>query len=135
MRRAAVLALETLHGVRVVASPATLDATTWHADITALRLAPDDVFAIGASTGDAAAIEARDAHAIVVEESGFVGCWLTMGELAEVATHIEWHLPTERPALAQGYVAGVPCKLVLTDHGTLLMCAAPYAHDLMERLQ
>jgi hypothetical protein len=130
-----VLALETLHGVRVVASPAALDAATWNANVTALRLALDDVFAIGASASDAATIEANDTHAIVVAESGFVGCWLTMAELAEVATHIEWHLPTERPAFAQGYVAGVPCKLALTDHGTLLMCAAPYAHDLMERLQ
>ena len=130
-----MLALETLHGLRVIASPAALDTAEWGESITALRLAPDDVFAVGAALADATTIEAADAHAIIVDESGFVGCWLTTSEFANVAAHIEWHLPTNRPAFAQGYVAGVPAKLWLTDDRALLLCAGPYAADLAERLQ
>ena len=49
-------ALDRLHGLRVVADPAALDAARWHAagdaPVTVLRLAPDDAFAIGADTVD-----------------------------------------------------------------------------------
>ncbi len=130
-----MLALETLHGIRIVASPDVLDAATWPNNTTVLRLAPDDVFAIGATVEHAAGIIEADADAIIVDESGFVGCWLRDDALADVATHIEWHLPTGRPAFAQGYVAGVPAKLWLTDDHTLLLCASPYAYDLSERLK
>ena len=130
-----MLALETLHGIRVVASPAALDTATWPHNTTVLRLAPDDVFAIGATVEHAVPIAEVDADAIIVDESGFVGCWLHDADLADVATRIEWHLPTHRPAFAQGYIAGVPAKLWLTDDQTLLLCASPYAHDLSERLK
>ena len=135
IRRAAVLALETLHGIRVVALPAALDAASWPDNTTVLRLAPDDVFVIGATGEHAADIATADADAVIVDESGFVGCWLHPDALADVATHIEWHLPTHRPALAQGYVAGVPAKLWVTDDHTLLLCASPYAEELVERLK
>jgi hypothetical protein len=36
--------------------------------------------------------------------------------------------------LAQGLIAGVPAGLWLTDNGALLLCAAAYAHELVERL-
>ena len=57
------------------------------------------------------------------------------------ARHIEWPLPTERPALAQGAVAGVPAKVWLPD-GTgagrvgdvLLLTATAYADELTDRL-
>lgn len=130
-----MLALETLHGVRVVASPAVLDVASWPESTTVLRLAPDDIFAVGAKITDATAIRAADPHAIIVDESGFVGCWLTAQALVNVSAHIEWHLPTTRPMLAQGYVAGVPAKLWLTGDRALLLCASPFATDLIERLQ
>ncbi|CAB4885455.1 unannotated protein [freshwater metagenome] len=128
-------ALETLHGLRVVASPAVLDTALWPDNATVLRLAPDDVFAIGATAEQAAHATAADPDAIIADESGFVGCWLDAGQLETVATHIEWHLPTQRPALAQGYVAGVPAKLWLDTDRALLLCASPYAADLIERLK
>jgi hypothetical protein len=118
-----------------VALPAALDATTWPNAVMVLRIAADDVFALGATIADAASIATADPHAIMVDEHGFVGCWLSHAELADVAAHIEWHLPLARPAFAQGYVAGVPAKLWLTEDGALLLCASPYAADLMERLQ
>ena len=121
-------ALDRVRGVRVVAEPASLDRATWAGDgITVLRFAPDDVFAIGA-TG----VDIDDEHAIVEDEVGFVAVWLDADVLEP---HLEWPLPTERPALAQGSIAGVPAKLWLPDDGdALLVTAAAYADELTSRL-
>ena len=121
---------EPLVGVRVVASADTLDAMAWATGVAPLRLAADDLLAIGAVSA-----EVGYAPAIVEGESGFVGWWLTADEVTEfVLPHIDWPLPLERPALAQGLVAGVPAKLWLTEDRALLLCAAAYAHELEERL-
>jgi hypothetical protein len=130
-----VLALEPLHGLRVVADPAALDRVSWRGDldVTVLRLAPDEALAIGARS-----VEIDDAHAIVEEEAGFVGVWLTAEEFeASVLPRIEWPLPAddERPAVAQGSIAGVPAKLWLrTTGGALLVTQAAYANELAGRL-
>ncbi len=64
-----------------------------------------------------------------------MGCWLSAQELTDhVLPHVDWSLPDERPVLAQGLIAGVPAKLWLTTDQSLLLCAAPYAHELSERL-
>jgi hypothetical protein len=140
-----VRALEPLPGLRVVAAPEALDGARWvPGDAVVLRFAPDDAFAIGARI-----VEIGDADAIVEPEPGFVGAWLTADELLhDVVPRIEWSLPTERPALAQGNVAGVPAKLWLTrgqdsddaegSDGTdqvLLVVLAAYADDLAGRLR
>ena len=127
--------LEPLSGLRVVADPVALDAASWvGADVIVLRLAPDDALAIGATTVDLA-----DPHAIVELEAGFSGAWLA---LDDVAGHVEWPLPAERPALAQGAVAGVPAKVFLPDGAgarhvgdVLLLTATAYADELTERLR
>ena len=136
-----MLALEVLHGRRIVAAPAALDAAQWPEGATILRFAPDDVFVLGVAhgdhgdAGDAGDVDVAGEHVIVADECGFVGCWLDAEARRVVSRHIEWPLPAERPALAQGYVAGVPAKLYLAESGeTLLLCAAAYAVDLMERL-
>jgi hypothetical protein len=124
-----VPALDRLHGLRVVADPAALEGARWQGpgDVSVLRLAPDDAFAIGAET-----VEVDDEHAIVESEPGFVGEWLP----AEViAHHTEWSLPEERPALAQGAVAQIPARIWLPDDGdALLITAAAYADELASRL-
>jgi hypothetical protein len=125
-----VPALERLPGLRVVADPAALDAATWRgsAEVTVLRLAPDDAFAIGATE-----VDVDDEHAIVEQEPGFAGVWLP---LEEVAHHLEWSLPTERPALAHGAVANVPARIWLPDDGdALLVTAAAYSDELESRLR
>ena len=121
---------EPLVGIRVVASPETLDAMDWATGVAPLRFAADDLMAVGAVTA-----EVGYTPAIVEVETGFVGWWLTPDEVTEaVLPHIDWPLATARPALAQGLVAGVPAKLWLTDDRALLLCAAAYAHELEERL-
>ena len=121
-------ALDRLPGVRVVADPASLERATWRGDdVTVLRFAPDDAFGVGAT-----AVDIDDEHAIVEDEVGFVGAWL---DPDEVEPHLEWPLPTERPALAQGSIAGVPAKLWLSGDGkALLLTAAAYRDELTRRL-
>jgi hypothetical protein len=123
-----VRAPEALRGTRVVASSQVLDALAWPDGVAALRLAGDDLFALGATNPQVA-------DAIAEEEAGFVGWWLTLEELHDhVLEHVDWPLPATRPALAQGLIAGVPAKLWLTQDRALLLCAAAYAHELEERL-
>jgi hypothetical protein len=129
-----VLALEPMHGLRVVADPEALDRASWRGDrdVTVLRLAPDDALAVGARS-----VEIDDEHAIVEEEAGFVGAWLTAEEFeAWVLPAIEWPLPADRPTLTQGSIAGVPSKLWLrATGGALLVVPAAFADEFAGRLR
>jgi hypothetical protein len=123
-----VLELERAHGLRVVADAAAVDGARWTGDdVTVLRFAPDEAFAIGAT-----AVDIDDPDAIVEHEAGFAAGEV---DLDAVIAHIEWALPSERPALAQGSIAGVPAKLWLTDDGATLIVQAAYAADLLARLR
>jgi hypothetical protein len=137
-----VPALDPIRGLRVVADPDALDRARWESpdgaasDVVVLRFAPDDAFAVGARIA-----HVDDPHAIVEPEAGYVGAWLTADAVENhVVPRIEWSLPTERPALAQGSIAGVPAKLWLTSDTdgadrALLIVQAAYAHELSERLR
>jgi hypothetical protein len=124
-----VLALEPLRGLRVIASPDALDGARWTGSVTVLRFAPDEALAIGAIT-----VDIDDSDAIVERETGFVGARLTAADLERLVAHMDWPLPTEPGALAQGKIAGVPAK-VLVGEPSLLLTQASYADDLMSRLR
>ena len=116
-------------GLRVVADPAALDAATWRgpAEVTVLRLAPDDAFAIGATE-----VDVDDEHAIVEPEPGFAGAWCR----SKTSPPRRVVAPDQRPALAQGAVANVPASFWLPDDGdALLITAAAYADELASRLR
>jgi hypothetical protein len=124
-----VRAPEPLPALRVVAAPEALDDLTLADEHPALRLAPDDMLVIGAASAQMVG------EHLLVDEAGFVGWWLTPDEVTtHVLPHVDWPLPTARPALAQGLIAGVPAKLWLAEDRALLLCSAAYAHELMERL-
>jgi hypothetical protein len=114
----------------VVADPATLDAlvAAMPARHPHLRLAPDDLLVVG-DIG----IVLDDPDAIVEHETGFVAADV---DLAVVARHTEWPIPVERPAFAQGSIAGVPARLSLVrdDGRATLITAAAYADELAARL-
>ena len=123
--------LESLAGLRVVAEADALDRARWTGEqITVIRIAPDEAFAIGAT-----AVEVDDEHAIVESEPGFSGARLDAAGLDQVLHHVEFPLPAVRPALAQGKVAGVPAKLLLNDDGALLLVQTAYVADLESRLR
>ena len=123
---------EPLRGWRVVARADALDALERAGLGTALRLAPDDLLLIG--PGAPPAVD--DGDAIVVPDAGFVAWSLDAAALrSAVEEHVDWELPSGRPALAQGLVAAVPAKLWLAEDGTArLICLAAYADELRERV-
>ena len=126
-------ALELLAGIRVVADAAALDAARWsgNGEVTVLRFAPDEAFAIGAT-----AVDVDDDHAIVEPEPGFSRRPpRSPPALESVLAHVEFAMPHERPALAQGKVAGVPAKLLLDEDGALLVVQTAYVADLEARLR
>jgi hypothetical protein len=123
-----VLALEPLRGLRVVATPDALDRARWTGSPILLRFAPDEMLAI-----DAVTVDIDDEDAIVEHESGFVGARLAPDDLARLIAHVDWPLPTDAGALAQGKIAGVPAKLLL-DPAPLLVTNAAYADELVDRL-
>jgi non-ribosomal peptide synthetase component F len=123
-----VRAPELLHGLRVVAKPAAIDAVVLPAGATVLRIAPDDAIVTGA-----AALTVDDPFAIVEAEHAFVHWRLTPAEFEDVAHHIEWPLPTEGQ-LGQGSIAGVPAKIMISSDDVLLVVSAGLAHEMSERL-
>jgi hypothetical protein len=127
-----VRAPEHLAGWRVVARPDALDALVGAGLGPTLRLAPDDLLLVGV----AAAPVVADADAIVVPDAGFVAWDLDGDELDDlIERHVEWELPTARPAVAQGLIASVPAKVWLHEDGTAqLVCLAAYADELAERV-
>ena len=119
---------EPLHGLRVVAKPAALDAITPGAAGLILRIAPDDAIVTGTAT-----LTVDDPYAIVEPEYTFVQWRLTPAEFGEIRRHIEWPLPAEG-RLGQGLIAGVPAKILIASDHVLLVVSAGLAHELLERL-
>ena len=126
-------ALEPLTGLRVVADPAALDSAVWDPapgrtdPPVVLRFAPDEAFAIGAC-----GVTIDDPDAIVEDERGYVGAWCSFDA---IRAQTEWAPHSDRPALAQGSVAGVPAKVWLPDDGdVLLVVTSAHADGLAERL-
>jgi hypothetical protein len=123
-----VRAPEQLHGLRIVAKPAAIDAAQLPHGATMLRIAPDDAIVAGAAT-----ITLDDPFAIVEPEYAFVYWSLTPAEFAAVEDHIEWPLPRDG-SLGQGLIAGVPAKILVQPEFVLLVVSAGLAHELSERL-
>jgi hypothetical protein len=124
-----VRAPERLDGLRIVARPEAIEHAYYEGDVITIRIAPDEVFAVGA-----VAVEISDEHAIIERETAFVGWGLSDAEFQRhVARHIEWSLPLHRPALAQGLAAAVPIKLWFDYDRVLLISSSGLAHEVAER--
>ena len=119
---------EALRGTRVVAGEAALDALLGAipTSATGLRFAPDEALILG-TTG----IALDDPDAIVEDEAGFVAVTV---DRAVVEHHTEWTLPAPG-AVAQGSIAGVPCKLAWSPDGQAwVVTHAAYLDELLDRL-
>lgn len=125
--------LEPMIATRIVATPAALDAVAWPAVAVVLRVAPDEVIVLADVGQDL--ILPYDLHAIVVAETGLASVWLATAEALDFLERAcEWELPRQRPAFAQGAVAGLPLKLWFETGRVLFIVPAPFAADLEERL-
>lgn len=125
-------ALERFTGTRIVALPQAIDAAVWPEGALAFRVAPDEVLVTPAV--NVAAVD--DPHAIVELETGFSAVWLDhVAAIDLLERECDWELPHERPAFAQGIVAGLPLKIWFERDRVLFIVASPFAADLMERLR
>ncbi|HUC32976.1 MAG TPA: hypothetical protein VMS14_06210 [Ilumatobacteraceae bacterium] len=127
-----------LAGWRIIAEPVALDDASWPAGAEVVRISPDDAFVVSPTReGSTSPTVPGDPFAIVTPEHGFAGAFVDAGHLELLALHhIEWQLPEQRPALAQGQIAGVPAKLVLhADGSALLLVACAARRELEERLE
>ncbi|HKZ19530.1 MAG TPA: hypothetical protein VJQ57_05405 [Acidimicrobiia bacterium] len=118
--------VERLIGWRVVADPASLDEL----EGMSLRFAPDDALVLGD-----AEVAVHDPHAIVERDMGWVS--LPMAEqraLDLIASHASFEVSPDRPVLVQGMVAGLPVKVYLDGNQGIFIIAAPFGHELEERL-
>lgn len=123
--------LKRIHGTRIVSIPAVLDEIDWPQDALILRVAPDEVLALGEIPAELIA----DPHAIVEPESSFAGVWLdSAAATAFLERECEWVIPAGRPRFAQGAVAGLPVKIWLEEERVLFLVPAPYRHPFEERL-
>jgi len=123
--------LNRLSATRIVAKPTVLDTAAWPKDSLVLRLAQDEALIMPPVSNP----NLDDSHAIVVTDNGFAGVWLPWAEAQKFLERAcDWELPQQRPALAQGAVAGIPAKLWLEAGRVLFVVPAPYIHDFEERL-
>ena len=121
---------EQLVAWRVAADPASLDAAEWPAEVTVLRIAPDEALVLGA-----APVEVGDPYAIVEPEEGFCAVAMSRAELeAWIARNAEWALPEGDRVFAQGGAAGLPVKVWVDGDRALLITRASLSRDLEERL-
>jgi hypothetical protein len=126
-----VPAFEPVWAIRVAAEPGALDAAEWtqpeSGEVTILRTAPDEAIAVGALGA-----EVPDGDAIALPETGLV---VGHADLDEIERFVDWPLPSDRPAFAQGSVAGVPVKLLIRVGDSVDVYAwAAHAHDLAAKL-
>lgn len=123
--------LNRLQMTRIVSTEAVLNTAVFPQQ-TKIRVASDELLLYPAIEGETAV---GDPHAIIIQDGSFAGIWLAEANgLAFLAHTCEWELPTERPAFAQGSVAGIATKLVFQDEKILFIVPAPMAHDFEERL-
>lgn len=117
---------ERLIGWRVVADPASLDEL----EDVSLRFAPDDAMVLGE-----AEVAVNDPHAIVERDTGWVSLPVTEQRALDlIASHASWEVSRDRPVLEQGMVAGLPVKVYLDGNQSMFIIAAPFGHELEERL-
>jgi hypothetical protein len=138
---------------RVVADPEALDRMEVPRDAVLWRLAPDDVLIDVLIGFDDPEVESKlafrpqldDPHAIVVPDQNWHAQTIDADSFEPLRERIEWEIDNTR--INQGLILGVPAKIQFLDHRPELfgsdtpwphyeiLCAAPYAHELNERVR
>ena len=124
-------ALEPLRGLRVVADPAALDARALAPGRRRHGPPPRPGRRLRDRRAPASTSTTRTPSSRTRPASSAPGC----RSRTHRAITSNGRCPTERPALAQGSIAGVPAKLWLADDGdALLVTRAAYADELASAL-
>ncbi len=128
--------LQTFEATRVAASATAIDdllkLRPWPEEALGLRVAPDELLVCAAGPIEVAG----DPHALAVRETGFCGLWLSGDDAASLlARECEWAPPAERPAFAQGEVAGIPAKLWFDERRVFLFIASALRAPFERRLR
>jgi hypothetical protein len=127
-----VLALERMPVTRVVAKPAALDTLKPAGKSLVLRTAPDEALLLPPR----ADLSLHDPHAIIVDDGGFAGVWLTKDiALNLLARHCEWFVPPGRLGLQQGAIANIATRLWVEESAILFLIPAPLVQDFEERVR
>lgn len=123
--------LSRMLATRIVAQPDALDALEVGEGAIGLRISADELLIFPPQP-----VEISDPYAIVIEDGSFSGGWFTMEEALDFLLHnTEWELPNDRPAFAQGSVAGVATKLYFEEDRVLIIVPSPYTHEMEERMR
>lgn len=128
------LDLVELEAWRVVALPAALDAAARDEEAM-IRVAADEALFLCDDPPDRIGI--ADPSAIVVTDDGWSGSWMSLSAFHLLCAHaIDYPIPTTRPVVIQGLIAGVPAKVWIRDddEDVLLFTQAAFAHELTARL-
>lgn len=119
-----------MSATRIVATQSALDTAQWSDDTLVLRIAPDEALAFPPTD-----VALDDKYAIVTTDSSFAGVWVDSDTAATLLSHhCEWEVPRQRPALAQGSVAGLATKLWLEEERVLFLVLAAYSAEFTDRL-
>ena len=133
--------LTPLAGFRLVASPASLDAMTISgsgAGPIVLRVAPDEVLGVFASDegGLGAMSISDDPDRLFTVDNSWHGVWVEPDAAMDLLErHADWEPPNERPAFAQGLVAGLPVKVWWSLARVLFVVPATFGVDFEERVR
>jgi len=130
------ISFERLPGTRIVAKPETLDGLDLPEETVVLRFAPDEAFIFPPlSANQSKAVRRLESDAIVVAEGSFSAAWIPEDHALPLLERLaEWKMPDQRPAFAQGAVAGVPAKLWFSNGKVLFLVLTPLAQELEDRL-
>ncbi len=124
---------ESVVFTRVVATETAIDQALAALDpeILSLRTAPDEALV----AAELPPGQLADRHAIVEPETSFAAAWFPADEAAAILeATCEWLRPTQRPAFAQGAVAGLPVRLWLEADRVLFVVPTAYVRDLEQRI-
>lgn len=127
--------IKRLPGTRIAATPAALNAVEWPDEARVMRFAPDELF-VTPPLDSPELVTQHDEYAIILHDAAFSGVWLDETVALKLLERLcEWELPQERPAFAQGAVAGIPTKLWFEGEQVLVIVSSPYAAEMEERLK
>jgi hypothetical protein len=123
------------------ADRSALDGVVAPAKAVSVRIAPDEVWWVGAPADRLDLLEQvqaalAGADALVVDQTDGWDVWTVRGDdhLAVLDRLMLAPIPAERPAFVQGAITGVPGKVLAVPGAVHLFVPGPVGHHLRDRI-